>query len=181
MSGRRLLRMGALVAGACLIAAEAVGAEAGPIPPPRPAGWLTEILVSELPKFVPQTNEDVESTVAAGPAVEKDGILALPTMRVRPVMKMSPSDYGLLTPKGRLELAMKTHPGSRVGNILGLNQGIALFMQMEEQEVKAKSALYHRVDRILLDDGANARETRLMLESALGRANADWLKNAREP
>ncbi|MES1168938.1 MAG: hypothetical protein ABUL61_07175 [Oleiharenicola lentus] len=163
-----------------MLAAEAGAADAGPPAPHRPAAWLTEVLVAELPKFVPQSNEDVESTVAAEPAVEKDGVLALPTMRVRPVMKVSPSDYGLLTPKGRLELAMKTHPGLRIGNLLGLNQGISLFMQMEEQEVRTKFTLYHRLDRVLLDDSEYARETRRMLESALGRANAGWLKNARE-
>jgi hypothetical protein len=75
-----------------------------------------------------------------------------------------------------MELAMKSHPGLRIGNLLGLNNGVAVYMQMEEQEVRAKARLYHRMERVLIDDSANSRETRRMLEGALGRANADWLK-----
>jgi len=180
MSGRRHLRIEALVALLLLIGVAARSAETADLPPAshRASSWLTEVLAAELPKYAPHPPaEATESTVASGPAVEKDGVLALPTMRVRPVMRESPSDYSLLTAKGRMDLALKTHPGIRVGNILGLNNGIALFMQMEEQEVRAKAGLYHRVERVLLDDSADSRETQRMLESALGRANADWLKN----
>ena len=72
---------------------------------------------------------------------------------------------------------MKTRPGLRIGNLLGLNHGIAMFMQLEEQEVRKKAALLNRVDRVLIDDSADSRETLRMLKSALGRANANWLKN----
>ncbi len=179
MSGGRHLRLEALAVLSLFIGVEGWSAEPAdsPNPPRRAPSWLTEVLAAELPKFAPPPPaEAVESTIAAEPAVEKDGVLALPTMRVRPLMKEAPSDYSWLSPKGRMDLAMKSHPGLRLGNILGLNKGIVMYMQMEEQEVRAKARLYHRVERVLLDDGTDSRETRLMLESALGRANADWLK-----
>lgn len=149
-----------------------------PAPPRRSLSWFTGVLVAELPKFVPHPPaEAVESTIAAETAVERNGVLSLPTMRVRPVMKESPSDYAFLTAKGRIELAMKTYPGLKIGNLLGLNQIVAMAKQQEEMEVRAKARLYHQVERVLLDDSADTRETRLMLEAALGRANASWLKN----
>jgi hypothetical protein len=140
--------------------------------------WLTEVLAAELPKFVPPSfAETAVASESTEPAVESDGVLNLPKLTVRPIMKESPSDYAFLTAKGRMEQAMKNHPGQRIGNLFGLNDGITLFMQMEEQEVRAKARLYHRMERVLIDDSANSRETRRMLEAALGRANADWLKN----
>ncbi len=123
-------------------------------------------------------SEDTEVSTADEPAVETNGVLNLPKITVRPGMKEGPSDYSFLTTKGRMDLALKTRPGLRVGNIFGLNNKIALFMQLEEQEVKAKTVLFHRVDRVLIDDSADSRETKRMLESALGRANAGWLKNS---
>lgn len=180
MSGCRHLHVEALAALVFFIGVEVRSEDAleSPRAARRASSWVTELLAAELPKYAPHPPaEATESTVASEPAVEKDGVLALPTMRVRPVIKESPSDYAFLTAKGRMDLAMKTYPGIRVGNIFGLNNGIALFMQMEEQEVRAKTRLYHRVERVLLDDSADSRDTRGMLESALGRANADWLKN----
>jgi hypothetical protein len=141
------------------------------------APWLTEVLAAELPKFVPPpTDETGVVSESAEPAVEREGVLSLPALTVRPVIKESPSDHAFLTAKGRMDLALKSYPGLRIGNILGLNNGIALVMQAEEQEVRAKSRLYHRMERVLIDDSANSRETRRMLEAALGRANASWLK-----
>jgi len=176
MSGSRHLRWEALATLSLLIGVEAWAADS-PVAPHRGSSWLTVVLAAELPKFAPPPPaEAAESTIADEAAVDKDGVLALPTMTVRPGMKESPSDYAFLTAKGRMDLAMKSYPGLRLGNIFGLNQGIATAKQGEEQEVRAKARLYHRVERVLLDDGTDSRETRRMLEAALGRANADWLK-----
>lgn len=180
MSGCRHLRHEALAALILLMGVEVRPADISGTPPVsrRSSSWITEVLAAELPKYQPRpAAESTEISTATEEAVERDGVLNLPTVTVRPVMKESPADYSFLTPKGRLDLAMKTHPGIRVGNIFGLNNGIALYMQMEEQEVRTKARLYHRVESVLLDDSADSRETRRMLESALGRANADWLKN----
>lgn len=161
-----------------------MGVEVRPVDTPdappvsrRPSSWISEVLAAELPKYEPHPPaEPTEVSTADEPAVERDGVLNLPTVTVRPVMKESPADYSFLTAKGRMDLALKTYPGLRVGNLFGLNQGIALYMQMEEQEVRKKAVLFTRVDRVLIDDGPDSRETLRLLKSALGRANADWLK-----
>jgi len=149
-----------------------------PASPRRSRSWFTGVLAAELPKFVPHPpDEAAESIIAATTAVERDGVLSLPTMRVRPVMKESPSDYAFLTAKGRMDLALNTYPGLKIGNLFGLNEGIAIAKQMEERDVRAKAGLFHRVERVLIDDSADSRETLRMLKSALGRANAAWLKD----
>ncbi len=180
MSGCRHLRLEVLAVLALLIGVEAraVGLSDATPASRRASSWITEVLAEKLPKYVAHTSDDsVVVTQSTEAAVERDGVLNLPKLSVRPVMKESPADYAFLTAQGRMDLAVKSHPGLRIGNLLGLNNGIAAYMQMEEQEVRAKAALYHRVERALLDDSADSRETMRMMESALGRANADWLKN----
>ncbi len=180
MSGCRHLRPEALAVVVLFMGIELRPADTPDAPPVsrRPSSWISEVLAAELPKYTPRPPaEATEVSTSTEAAVERDGVLNLPTVTVRPVMKESPADYAFLTAKGRMDLALKTHPGIRVGNIFGLNNGIALFMQMEEQEVRKKAVLFHRVDRVLIDDSPDARETLRMLKSALGRANADWLMN----
>jgi len=180
MSGGHHLRIEALVT---LILVGGVVAWSADLPDPpaaprRSPSWFTGVLAAELPKFAPHPPvEAVESTIAAETAVERNGVLNLPTMRVRPVMKESPSDYAFLTVKGRMDLALKTYPGVKIGNLFGLNEGIAMAKQLEAKEVRIKAGLFHRIERVLLDDSEDSRETRHMLESALGRANARWLKD----
>ena len=103
MSDRRHLRFEALAALAFFIGVELRSADVADRPdaPRRASSWVTEVLAAELPKYVPRSpTEETEATIAAEPAVEKDGVLSLPTMTVRPVIKESPSDYAFLTPKG---------------------------------------------------------------------------------
>ncbi len=140
------------------------------------SSWITEVLAADLPKYVPRpADETVVVTQSTEAAVERDGVLNLPKISVRPVMKEPPSDYAFLTAKGRMELAVKNHPGLRIGNILGLNNGIALYMQMEEQEVRKRDALLDRVQHVSIDDAPDTKETIRLLKAALLRLNADWL------
>lgn len=44
----------------------------------------------------------------------------------------------LWTPKGRLEVALKRHPGARFLNFFGMNDGIALMMLAEEERLERK-------------------------------------------
>lgn len=177
MRGCRHLRLEALAAFVFLLGVEAGSAEepAASPSPRRAVSWVTEVLAAELPKYEARPPAvETEATTADEPAVEREGVLNLPTLTVRPVMKESPTDYSFLTAKGRMELALKTYPGLRIGNLLGLNNYIAEAKMVEEQEVRRKTALYHRVEQVLLDD-ADSRETRRLLKSALGRANVAWL------
>jgi hypothetical protein len=113
--------------------------------------------------------------------VERDGVLNLPTVTVRPVMKESPADYSFLTAKGRMELALKTHPGLRVGNIFGLNNGIGLFMQMEEQEVSKKAVLLNRVQSSVIDSGPESMALLRLIKEAIVRPNNEALSGRSLP
>jgi len=184
MSGCRHLRHEALAAFVLLLSMEVRSAEVpdAPAVARRPVSWITEVLAAELPKFEPRSAaEPTEVSTASGPAVERDGVLNLPTVTVRPVMKEAPADYSFLTAKGRMELAMKTRPGLRVGNILGLNQGIALFMQMEEQEVRKKAELLNRVQSSAIDSGPESMALLRLIKEAIIRPNSECLNGRSLP
>ncbi len=176
------LRPEALVAMVFLLGVEARSADSLAASPAsrRQASWITEVLAAELPKYVPHSAvETTEASLAPEPAVEKDGVLNLPKMSVRPLMKESPSDYGWLTGKGRMELALKKYPGLRIGNLFGLNNGIALAMLAEEQQWQRLNALADRVRRVSLDDSPETRATIRLLKGAMERPNIDWLNHYR--
>lgn len=61
-------------------------------------------------------------------------------------IRRRPSDVpragpGMLTPKGKLDLALQRHPGLKIGNIFGLNNRIALAMYREQERLDSLSAL----------------------------------------
>lgn len=98
----------------------------------------------------------------------KEGVLELPTITVRPTGNDSDAlDWA--TPKGRLDLAMKTYKGLQIGNLFGLNSGFAMEMQKEEQLARKGDALVSTVQRTTLDDSAYSRETMRMLKNAIQR------------
>lgn len=172
MSGSRYLRIEALAALVLCIGVEVRSADAPAAPPVsrRSSSWISEVLAAELPKYVPRPpTEAVEASTSNEPAVERDGVLNLPTLTVRPVMRESPTDYAFLTAKGRMDLALKTYPGLRIGNLFGLNQGIAMAMQWEEQRVNKINDLSDRVLRVSLDDSAETKETLRLLKAAIQR------------
>lgn len=184
MSGSRHLRQEALAVLVLLMGVEVRPVETpdAPLVNRRPLSWITEVLAAELPKYEPPpASEPTEVSTASEPAVERDGVLNLPTVTVRPVMKEAPADYSFLTAKGRMELALKTHPGIRVGNIFGLNQGIALYMQMEEQEVKKKAVLLNRVQSSAIDNGPESMALLRLIKEAIVRPNAECLSGRALP
>ncbi len=181
MNGCRHLRPEVLTAVALLLvagvgAAESQVSAAGLAARRNVTSRFSEAITAGLPKYHPSEEiETVEVSESSAPAEEKNGVLALPTMRVRPVMKESPSDHAFLTAKGRNELAMKSYPGLRIGNIFGLNQKVALAMQAEEEHVRKTADLKDRFERSTLEDSADNRETLRLLKAALQRPNAEWL------
>jgi len=102
-------------------------------------------------------------------------VLRLPKMTVRTRTLPPPADFTWLSPKGRLDLAMKSYRGLRIGNPFGLNKGIALAMQREEQEVRTKARLADDVQRSAGTDDADSVRIRRLLKAAMLRPNADWL------
>ena len=183
MSGCRHLRQEALAVLVLLMGVEVrpVDTANEPAVSRRPLSWITEVLAAELPKYEPPAAESTEVSTASEPAVERDGVLNLPTVTVRPVMKEAPADYSFLTPKGRMELALKTHPGLRVGNFFGLNNGIALFMQMEEQEVSKKTELLNRVQSSAIDHGPESMALLRLIKEAIVRPNSECLNGRALP
>ncbi len=178
MNGGRYLRFEALAALVFLVAGRAWSAEPveSSTTPGLPRTWLSAVLAAELPKYLPpDTSEAAELSESSEPAEEKDGVLALPTLTVRPIIKESPTDYAFLTDKGRRDLALKIYPGLRFGNIFGLNNGIALAMQAEEQQGRNSIALFDRLQRTIFVDSPDSGETMRLLKSALSHPDDSWL------
>jgi hypothetical protein len=98
---------------------------------------LAARLTEKLPKFTPKPGANETSTApttaTAGRDVPRNAILRLPKYEVRekPIPQFKDSD--LLTPKGRLELALKRHPGLKLGPFAFLNNAVGLAMLEEER------------------------------------------------
>ncbi len=186
MNGCRLLRFDALAALALFLGVEAK-AELPPAAPPassQPDSMHSQIIkaiIAKLPKYVPPVPAklpDFSLPDTSGGSSNADGVLKLPKMTIRPAAPLPPSDFALLSPKGRLELAMKTNPGLHIGNIFGLNsgpQGPALAIQADEREALRKAATTDLVERTTVGDSAEAKKIRQLLQAAVQRANSDWL------
>lgn len=181
MNGCRHLRLDALAALALFLGAEA-RAEQPPVSPPAPSqphsmsSKITEALAAKLPKYVPPVPVKLPDFSQPGEAGgSADDILSLPKITVHPTTIMPAPDFAWLNEKGRQELAMKTSPGLHFGNILGLNQVVALAIQADEREAQRKAATTDLVDRTTLDDSEEARKIKRLLQAAVQRTNSDWL------
>jgi hypothetical protein len=99
------------------------------------------MLAAAAPRFQPvaapaqPTHESVEEV----PDKPRNGIVRLPRYIVREPRVPALSEYQVLTPKGKVELALKTYPGLRFGSFwIFRNDGIALAML--EEDVAAERA-----------------------------------------
>jgi hypothetical protein len=96
-------------------------------------------LASSLPKYQPPkaagANTDAESPDLREIDKPKNGIIRLPKFTVQKPKEPRPPVFRereLLTQKGLMALVMKRYPGLRLGNLFGLNEGIALLMYEEQ-------------------------------------------------
>ncbi len=174
---RRLV--GVVISTMCLgvlPAAEAPGPEpAGNRSPSRSAEIAAAIRV-KLPKYQPKPDEDeVTMKESAEAAVERDGVLNLPTVLVQAKRQPPMTEYEMLTPKGRLELALRRRPGLRIGNLFGMNNGVALALLHEDIEREKRERLTEQVERLSLDDGPETRALKALLKDAVARPNTDWM------
>jgi hypothetical protein len=175
MSDPRPVRVSALVWPFLLMAVSLGAADsASPVTSRRSGAspWITEAVKAKLPKYAPPKEEDasVEST---GAAEMKDNILHLPTMTVRQSAKTSAEIVNWLTPAGRLGMGLKRYPGTKIGNILGLNNPWALARLREDIEVERKDAIKQRGQAVLIEDTPSDRETAQLLKAALMPINRD--------
>lgn len=112
---------------------------------PKPSGdglspGLTAAISAGMPAYVPQS---VRAAAASGPDLRdidrpKNEIPRLPaTMMSRYVVHSTSvhifRNRDLYTKSGLIELAMKEHPGLRIGNIFGLNSEVAYEMFLDDE------------------------------------------------
>jgi hypothetical protein len=136
---------------------------------------IVQAVIQKLPKYAPPTPA---KTAPERPADEgKDSshdVLHLPKLTVKERPPRRPSDFELLTPKGRLELVLKKYPGLRIGNFFGMNNGIALAMQAEERKLEEKAALTDTVRRSTTDNSPESKKLMRLINDAFRGPNNDW-------
>lgn len=175
----RTIRRIETLAACLLLGAQAWAAEAAPVPPVR-SPHIREAIRAGLPKYQPQAaGDDVTMRASSEQAVEKDGTLNLPKVTVEAKSRPRIREYDMLTPKGRMELALKRYPGVRIGNLFGLNSGIALALLKEEVEAEKRRELRATVENIIRVDDVGGRELRRLMQNAIAHPNTDWLKGRR--
>ncbi len=88
------------------------------------------------PKYEPPPAVPAKPSLPPEPDKPRNGIVRLPSYVVRaaPLRDFKPRE--LLTPSGKLAYAYKEHPGLHIGNLFGLNNGIAQFMLEEEYRLE---------------------------------------------
>lgn len=92
-------------------------------------------VVAGLPKFTPAKPTAVgeESPDLRETDKPRNGIIRLPRYQVREKKAPDFKNREMLTPEGKIELAFKRRPGLKIGNIFGLNRGIAMAMLAEDE------------------------------------------------
>ena len=155
------------------------GQESGAAPVMRGTRLLSPEIIKAVMEKVPKYAPPAPAKTASEPLPEETGdpshrVLRLPKLTVRERPPTFPSNFELLTPKGRLDLALKTHPGLRIGNIFGMNNGIALAMQAQERKLEQKAALTETVHRTTRDNSPESKRLMRLINDAFQGPNDDW-------
>jgi hypothetical protein len=135
-----------------------------------------------LPKFQPRSDAD-DSTLddEGGEAVERDGVLNLPGVKVRAKKPPRLTEAAVITPAARLEKALKNAPGDKLGNIFGLNNGHALAILREEAQLKEFNVLKDRAKQISIDDSPENRELSRIIKDTTTRTPDYWRDRSKKP
>ena len=178
MSGSHALRrLGALTAMA-LLGTSMRGQSPAPHSAARPVHSISpdivQAVIGKLPKYAPPVPPKIAEPPPDESSTASGDIFRLPKVTVRERAPDRPDPFDLLTPKGKLELALKSHPGLCIGNIFGMNNGIALAMQAEERDVEKKAALTDTVRHTTTDNSPESKQMMRLLKAALQRPNTDW-------
>ena len=156
-----------------------VRAEELPLPAARPVSTakplsarITDAVSAKLPKYVSLPPPPAGAADFPGTA---DEILYLPNITVS-TGRMPPdaTPFDFLTPKGRLELAVKSNPGLRLVPLGRLNNAVAVEIQTEEREAAKRAALQEQVMRVAWGDAAKTKEEIRQMRAATARPNTDW-------
>ena len=149
-------------------------------PPSSRAAHIRAAIRAGLPKYQPKLDRD-DATLSEehGEAVERDGVLNLPTVKIRAKKLQRLGERDVITPAARIERALKHAPGDKIGNIFGLNNGHALAILREETQLKEFNALKDRANQISLDDGPENQELERLIKDTTTRQPAYWQSRAR--
>lgn len=172
------VRIPASLLAAGLLAASTLDAAevAPPVPPEQRSRQLREAIRAALPKYSDKPAEPGDQSMEVkGQAEEREGVVHLPTVTIRSKKGLPGlTEYEMLTPKGRLELARKRYPGIGWGNALGLNNGIALFMLQEEMDAAKRDDLKERVQRTRLNALPDSKEIDGLIKAATQQPDRHW-------
>lgn len=156
-----------------------IEAENSAAPAPRPRRTLSDKVVHEVETKLPKYDPAPKPAEAPAPTNDESSgspdVLHLPTVTVTAETPLPP-DWAMVTPKARLEMAIKARPGIKIGNIFGMNNGYALEMQHEQRDVEKKAALSEIVANTRTDDSAESRRVDALLKAALARTSTGWTK-----
>ena len=171
MSDRRrlIVRLGvvAICLGVGTQAAEEEGA-ASRLPSERKLSpRISEVIRSELPRYAAPSAVEVTTELETLAAEMKDDTLHLPKMTVREVVKAPLNSTDWFTNQGRMDYALKRFPGTRIGNIFGLNNGWAWARLAEDIEAERHEAMKEKGRSVLIEATPEDRETKKLLEAAL--------------
>ena len=137
---------------------------------------IVEAVSAKLPKYQPKPAAESEGPhPSAGESEERDGVLYLPNLKVTTAKPMPISEFAWLSPKGRLDLAMKKNPGLRLLPFSKLNNGVALAIQREEREAEARDRLKEEVLSVATGNDAQSRDLVKKMRDAIARPNTDWM------
>ena len=134
---------------------------------------IVKAVDAKLPKY---KDVAVQKTPEAPSDATKDSpdILHLEKLTVRADRQRLPTDYAMLTPNGRMDLALKTYPGVRIGNFFGANNGYATAMQAEQWMVVEKQAVADAVRNSRTDNGPESKRAERLLRNALAQPSMYW-------
>src|SRR5688572_27161717 len=100
-------------------------------------------LAAAAPKFIPPasepaTTEPAASPVARAPEKPRNQIIRLPDFIVGEPKVHVPKPLDVLTPKGRIELALQRRPGLQYVPLAWMNAGIALAMLEDDLQAERR-------------------------------------------
>lgn len=104
---------------------------------------IAQALADGMPKFSPPTPTPAEVATQDLRDVDKpkNEIPRLPKYVVHESRPPVFRDRDLYTPEGLISLSFRSHPGLAIGNILGLNEGPAREMWLDDQRLSSISDL----------------------------------------
>lgn len=128
---------------------------------------VKQMIRTELPRYAPQLPVEVEPEEIFTGSEMKDNTLHLPKMTVRETMKAPVTSTDWLSARGRMSFALKRFPGTRIGNIFGLNNPWAWARLTEDIEAERHDTLKERGRSVLIEGTVEDREDEKLLAAAL--------------